>query len=274
MSLKASYSAEADIPAEHKALYKQEGTAWVLDVADMVPSSKLDQFRENNRTLARERDEVLKPALAAFQAIGTVDDFKHLHEIRDQLDESKLIRSNKLDEAVEKRVAAMRDDYEKKLKAATEKTAELKARFAVEKIDKEIMAAATKLGARPTALEDIVNRLRNRIKMDDDGKVITFMPDGVTRYYGKSGDAAATPEELLLELQPNTPHLWEENRGLQSEPGKQQTTSATQRTGTYTGPNPWKKESRNLTTAMKLTKEQPDLAKRLRAEAGVVEVGA
>jgi hypothetical protein len=272
MSLKASYPNETEIPEALKPHYKQEGTAWVLDADGMVPESKLIEYRNTNIDVLRDRDQVIKPKLAAFEDIGTAEDFKHLKDIRDQLDEGKLVRSGKLDEAVAKRVEAMKEDYEKKLRKAEEKTAEIKARFAVEKIDKEIMAAATKLGAKPTALEDIVARLRNRIKLDDDGKVITFMPDGVTRYYGKSGNEAATSEELVLELQPNTPHLFEENAGLHSEPGKRQ--AAPPRTGAFQGPNPWKRESHNLTLRMKIAKENPELAKRLRAEAGIAEVGA
>jgi hypothetical protein len=272
MSLKPEYNTDADIPAEHKAFYKQEGTKWLLDVeGDLVPAATAESYRAKNIELMKERDNVIKPALRAYEDVGTLDDFRHLKNIRDQLDESKLVRSNKLDEAVEKRVATMRDEYEKKLKKETEKATEIKARYAIEKIDKEIISVATKLGAKPTALEDIVARLRNRVKMDDDGKVITFMADGVTRYYGKSGDTAASMEELVTELQPNTPHLFEDNRGLQTEPGKQTTSP---RPGGFSGANPWKKESHNLTMRMKIAKENPELAKKLRAEAGVVEIGA
>lgn len=269
MSLKASYPNEADVPADLKSLYKHEGSEWILDVEGMVPQAKLDEFRDNNRRLARERDEQLKPSLKAFQDIGTVEDFQHLKSISDQLDEAKLIRSNKLEEAVEKRVSAMRSEFEKRVEKEQTAAKDLTAQLEVMKIDNVATQEAMKLGARPSALPDIVARIRNRFKYEE-GKVVGYKADGTGREYSpKTGDGI-TINEVLNELTSSAPHLWEDNRGLQTEPGKQ---TAAPRPGVFSGPNPWKKETHNLTQRMKIAKENPELAKRLRAEAGVVEVG-
>src|SRR6266446_8840014 len=105
MPLKAAYKTADEIPQEHKALYKEDGTeGFVLDVEGMEPSTRIEEFRRTNISLQKERDEQLKPLLKKYQDVGTIEDFQHLKNISDQLDEGKLIRSGKLEEAVEKRM--------------------------------------------------------------------------------------------------------------------------------------------------------------------------
>jgi len=269
MALKAIYASEAELPAELKAHYKAtDGGKFILDIEGNEFSGweRIEEFRNNNRRLKTENDDRLS-ALKGFEDVGTLEDFKHLKDIRDQLDESKLIRSNKLDEAVGKRVETMKAEHEKELKKIADARDKLNERLSVMMIDDATIKEAIKLGARESALEDIVARMHNRFRVED-GKLVGFKPDG-SKDYGKSGEGV-TILEVLEQIRPGTPHLWKENTGAGGEPGK---TSPT-RTGVYTGPNPWKKETSNLTKRMDIERKDPQLAKRLREEAGIVRVPA
>jgi hypothetical protein len=270
MSLKGVYQAESDIPSEQKQFYKQDGSTWVLDVeGGMIPEATMQEYRNRNIELLKERDNNLMPSLRSYQQLGTLEEFKHLTEISAQLDEGKLIRSGKLEEAVDKRMDGVKKEHQKQLDTVTAENKRMQEKLSSLLIDTATMEAATKLGAKPTAIPDIVARMRGQFKVED-GKPICYKPNG-ERDYGKSGDGA-TISEKLEELIPNAPHLFEENRGLNSEPAKGNSTRPA--SGNYGSVNPWKKESQNLSMRMKIAKENPELAKKLRAEAGVVEIGA
>jgi hypothetical protein len=271
MSLKGVYQSESDIPAEQKAFYKPDGSTWVLDVeGGMIPEATMQEYRNRNIELLKERDNTLMPQLRSYQQLGTVDEFKHLTEISAQLDEGKLVRSGKLEEAVDKRLDGVKKEHQKQLESITNERNRMQEKLSSLLIDNATMAAATKLGAKSTAIPDIIARMRNLFKVED-GKEVCYKPNG-ERDYGKSGDGA-TISEKVEELMPNAPHLFEENKGLQTEPTKH-AAGPRPGTGAFGNVNPWKKESHNLTLRMRIAKENPELAKKLRAEAGVVEVGA
>ena len=60
MALKFKFKTKEEIPAEHLPLYAEREGAWVLDVDGAVEKTKLDEFRNNNVELAKERDELKK----------------------------------------------------------------------------------------------------------------------------------------------------------------------------------------------------------------------
>lgn len=60
MPLKYKCKTKDEIPAEHLPLYAEREGAWVLDVDGAVEKSKLDEFRNNNVALAKERDDLKK----------------------------------------------------------------------------------------------------------------------------------------------------------------------------------------------------------------------
>ena len=278
MPLKALIKTAEEIPVELKEYYKQDGTnGYVIDVEGMEPATRVEEFRTNNRNLNRELNEEVKPKLKKYEDVGTAEDFQHLKDISSQLDEGKLVRSGKLEEAVEARLTKVKDEHAKELNKEKGRAEALQRQLSSMMIDNATMEAATKLGAKDTALTDIVARMRSMFRVEE-GKLVCYGPNG-ERDYGTSGQGA-TIEEKLTELMPKAPHLFKENQGGGGEGGgggsehhKQQGGggSGGGGGGRYNGPNPWKPETRNLTLRMKLTKDQPALAKRLRAEAGVRE---
>lgn len=60
MALKFKLKTKEEIPAEHLPLYAERDGAWILDVEGAVEKTKLDEFRNTNVALLKERDELKK----------------------------------------------------------------------------------------------------------------------------------------------------------------------------------------------------------------------
>jgi hypothetical protein len=58
MALKFKYTAKDQIPAEQAGLYIERDGAFVLDAEGVVEKAKLDEFRQTNIALSKERDEL------------------------------------------------------------------------------------------------------------------------------------------------------------------------------------------------------------------------
>ena len=58
MALKYKFKSKEEVPAEHLTLYTERDGAWVLDVEGAVEKAKLDEFRNTNIALSKERDEL------------------------------------------------------------------------------------------------------------------------------------------------------------------------------------------------------------------------
>jgi hypothetical protein len=58
MPLKYKCKTKDEIPAEHPPLYAEREGAWVLDVDGAVEKTKLDEFRNTNVALIKERDDL------------------------------------------------------------------------------------------------------------------------------------------------------------------------------------------------------------------------
>lgn len=268
MALKYSYASEADVPADNKALYKQSGSEWILD----IEGDPVADYRSRNIRLQQERDKDLMPVINAYKDLGTIEDLKKLVEIKGDLDVSKLVRSNKVDEAVEKRLEGVKAEHIKEITKEKERADKAQARLEILMIDNEAMAVATKMGAKDTAMKDIVRRIRDRFKVED-GKLVGYKPNG-EKDYGKSGDGLTMMEAMEFE-KADGPHNFVENQGLQSDATKG---SPATTKGHFTGTNPWKPEEKNkagnLGERMRISREDPALAKRLRKEAGLTEMPA
>ena len=58
MALKFKYKTREEVPAETLVLYAEREGAWVLDVDGAVEKTKLDEFRNTNVSLLKERDDL------------------------------------------------------------------------------------------------------------------------------------------------------------------------------------------------------------------------
>jgi hypothetical protein len=129
-------------------------------------------------------------------------------------EETKLIAAGQIDQVVEKRVAAMREDMEKKLKVATDQVAKsdaFAARFRQRVLADAIRDAALKGGIEPTAADDAILRGSLVFQVDEEGNPVA-LKDGAP-IIGKDGKTPLTPAEWVEGLREKAPHLWPKAAG-------------------------------------------------------------
>jgi hypothetical protein len=239
MALKNKYASVGEIPAELKSFYVERDGAWLLD------SERNEELRQTNITVMKERDALLK----RFEGIDP-DAVRQLAAEKARLEEEQRLKDGKFQEVLADKlkaavgpVAAERDALNGKLSALL--------------IDQAVVTEATKRGLRPTAIPDATARARATFKLVG-GAPQAFNGESVRT--GKDGVSPMTLAEWVDALVGDAPHLFEANAGG----GAVGSGSRGAATGVA---NPFRKESWNVTEQMKLQKNDPALAARLKASA-------
>jgi hypothetical protein len=257
MALKFKFKTREEIPAEHQTLYVERDGAWHLDAEGVVEKSKLDEFRNSNVSLLKERDELKQ----RFEGIDP-DEVRKLAEEKRKLE--LLAQGHKPEEVekiVEGRIKTLRGELEKQISSLTTERDALNGRLTAIQIDQGVITTATKRGLRPTAIPDITSRARTIFKLVN-GAPRAFEADGQTVRYGKDGVTPMTLEEWVDTQVSDAPHLFESNAG-----GGAASNGSGGAGGNRSVKNPFRKETWNLTEQMKLQKTDPALAARLKAAA-------
>jgi hypothetical protein len=256
--MKFTYDNEADIPAELKAYYaKGSDGKWHLQCDGAVSRVALNEFRDKNVELQKE----IKELKEKFQDIDP-EKAKELLKIENDLKAGKLTKDGKtVEQIVEERVGEMRKTLEKKAADALAQNEKLNGELSTLRINDAVLRAATAKGLRETAADDIIARARTTFRLVD-GQARAF-EEGDKPRYNKQGQAYGIEDFVEEQLQ-KAAHLFKENSGT----GAGNTTGAGAGNGAGTV-NPWKKETKSLTLQGKILKENPQLATRMAAEAGV-----
>jgi len=249
------------------ALYVEKeanGTKYyLLDVDGAVDKSQLDEFRTNNVNLKRQ----LADATAKFDGIDP-DEVKKLKEAvgglaADEIPE--LLKKGKdVEKVVEGRTAAMKTTYEKQILTVTSERDKLQSQLAELSINQAVLAEATKIGLRPTAQIDATYRARQVFRLNAAGVPTAYEADGKTIIYGQD-TKELTIKEWCEGLKTAAPHLFEESKGAGSSGGSGGN-------GGGAVQNPFMKGTPhyNVTKQGQLRKENPALARKYAAEAGIV----
>ena len=254
MKLKAIYQNSNEIPEGAAPFYEERDGSWHLSVEGMVHKAKLEEFRTNNIELARERDD-LRQKLEGID----LDEYRDLKSRADDIKAEKLLKKGDVDALIAERTGEMKREHEKALKKLQQTADEATASLSRVMIDQALVAAGSKHHVRPEAIEDLAAR----------GRGVFRLEDGAPRAYGQDGkpiyDGNAEPltiDQYVEQLARKAPHLFEPSTGTGGALGNG--TAGT----SPTGRNPWKKETWNLTEQGKIIKQDPAMAKRLRATAG------
>jgi hypothetical protein len=121
------------------------------------------------------------------------------------------------------------------------------------------MDAATRRGLRASAAPDLQARARGVFRLVD-GVPVAFEPDGQTVRKGKDGSSPMTLDEWVSGLATEAPHLFESNAGGGA--------SGNGTGGVGGARNPFRKgPDWNLTEQMRLLRNNPGLAERMKAGA-------
>lgn len=130
-------------------------------------------------------------------------------------EEAALIAKGDIDTVLSKRTERMQADFSKKLQGSEDVIAQLNAKaakLAAGKVSGALTQAASKSGALPEAMEDIVLRGQGQgWTINDDGDVVA-MKDGEV-VLGKDGRLPLTPSEWAEGLRDSAPHLWPKAQG-------------------------------------------------------------
>ena len=110
MALKFKFKTKDEIPAEHLPHYAEREGAWVLDVDGAVEKSKLDEFRNSNVSLIKERDDLKK----RYEGIDP-DAVKALADEKRQLEEAQQLKAGEVEKVVENRIKGVKADLEKQI---------------------------------------------------------------------------------------------------------------------------------------------------------------
>lgn len=251
--LKFSYPTEAEVPAALKPYFKkQEDGTFQIEIEGAVPVAKLAEFRENNRTLKAENDKFK----ADFEGVDPAE-FKKLKSRAELVEDGKLVGADKIEEKIAARVAAMKAENDKSVAELTKARDAAEAQVANFMIDGELRRAGTELGVLDTAFDDVILRGKTTFRMVD-GKPTAFGADGKEIYSPSKGEALSV-REYVEGLAKTAPHLFKASSGSGSEGSKNPGTGSD---------NPWKEGQINLTKQMEITRANPSLAAKLKAEAG------
>lgn len=275
MPLRYKYKKKDEVPKEHEALYvekteKKDGAdvpIWTLDVEGAVDADRLQEFRSNNIKLTKEFDAYKE----RFEGIDP-EEFSTLKESVGSLKPAEvrdlLKKGTDVEKLVTERTKQMQADNKKALDAKTAELEKTRARLTQVEINQATVAEATKRGLKPTAILDITARAQMIFRLSDDGKVLAYEADGKTPRYGKDGLTPLTISEWLDVQVTEAPHLFEASGGGGAGPGAGG--GAGGGSGGVKG-NPWKRGTPefNLTHQITIAKTNPQLAARLKAEAGV-----
>ena len=256
MGLKFKFKTKEEVPAEHLSLYTERDGAWVLDVDGAVEKSRLDEFRNNNIALAKERDELKQ----RFDGIDP-EQVRALAVEKQKLEEAAQLKAGEVEKVIEARVKATRGELDKQVSAITSERDALNARLVAIQIDQGVIAVASKRGLRASAMPDITARARGVFRLVN-GVPTAFEVDGKTVRAGKDGATPMTLEEWVDAQVSEAPHLFESNAG-----GGAAGNGSGGAGNKVPVKNPFKRETWNLTEQMKIQKSDPQLAARLRAAA-------
>jgi hypothetical protein len=197
-------------------------------IADAVEKaiSPIRQNRDDILVEKRKVKESLDLLQSQIDSLGGSDGLKNLLEVRERLSKDemgKLLADGKHDEWFDRRAAAMRRDFENKLKSATDQ-AEIAAKerdlarthYANEKIDTTVMQAATKAGIVDTAVDDVLLRAKNSFTFDPRAGVCMKDQDGQI-ILGKDGKSPKGVSEWLDEMKDKARHWFAGSRGAGAE---------------------------------------------------------
>jgi len=255
MALKFKFKTKDEIPAELAGHYVERDGGWVLDADGAAEKSKLDEFRNSNVALMKERDDLKK----RFEGIDP-EAVRKLAEEKQRLEDDQRVKAGEFDKVLDGRLKAAKTEWDKQLATVSSERDTLVVRLTAIQIEQGVTEAATKRGLRATAIPDITARARTVFKLVN-GVPTAFDSDGQIVRPGKDGVKPMTLEEWVDTQVSEAPHLFESNAGGGAAG------NGSGGAGSRSVKNPFRKESWNLTEQMKLQRNDPQLAARLKAAA-------
>lgn len=213
------------VPDEFKAIAKAvEGSDGKVTI-NVVPKTTVDEFRDKNIALSKERDGLVEKVTALGSIVGDDPEVftKSLEEMRattQRVKDGELKETRQIEEALAKRTDEMRKDYERQIQVVGKDLAAWRTKHdAVDVNYKRALVASTikdacvasESGVEPKAIDDIISYGHNTWRVDDHGRVTPF--DGDAPMIGSDGVNSLSPKEWLAKLKEVKPFFFKPTQG-------------------------------------------------------------
>jgi hypothetical protein len=214
-----------DVPEELQPFAKEVEGGDGNVVVNVVAQEKLNEFRDNNIAVLKERDELKTKNSTLEGIVGDdtdkfTDKLEELRSLEQRVKDGQLSDSTDIEEAIQKRTSQVIDNYDEQIKKVREesalwrgKAAEKEALLRQKDVERAITDAvlSPNSGARTDALPDILTRAFKVFSVED-GKVLR--KDGESTVYGSDGISPLTPLEwLTTDLKGQASYLFKDSSG-------------------------------------------------------------
>ena len=210
------------IPDALRTYAKAEGDKVQIN---LVPQDKMDEFRETNISLVKERDELKKAVEVLSPIVGEdptafTNELTELRATSQRVKDGQLTDSRRIEEEVIRRTEDMKKVLEDQIRAAQKEGALWKTKAGeIESTHKRTLVSTAikdaiidpELGVQPSAVRDILSRAADVWRAQDDGRVLAFQGD--LQLYGADGGSPLTPKEWIMKLKDEAPHMFKGTHG-------------------------------------------------------------
>jgi len=206
MVLVASYATQAEIPEGLKSEYKEKDGVWVLD--GFVQSTKLDEFRTNNRELVSEREE-LKTQLLKFKDI---DPTKYAEAVKGLQD----LENSRLAEAGEWKVleANLNQRHADEIKTEKARAIEIQNGWNKERIANQTAMTIMKYAIPAEGnMKYIQADIQSVSSIDPESGQVVFLNDKGLKIMNEAGDEPLTMDEYLTKQYIPKSNLFKKSEG-------------------------------------------------------------
>lgn len=218
-----TYQTKDAIPEGLREFAKEANGSFTVSV---VPKVKLDEFRENNLTMARERDALKDKVTVFTELLG--DDLTKAREAvagykatSQQVNDGKLKGTDQIEAAVTQRMAEKTKALEDQIAASAQRLNEAlgvakdyEVKFKRSTVDREITNAVLHpdSGVNPAALADILTRAYGFFSVEGpEGRLVARQGDAIV--YGTDGVSPMPPKEWLAKVLEQAPYLGKQSAG-------------------------------------------------------------
>lgn len=267
MTIKASYTAQDEIPEPFRPLFEErDGGFHLTRIEGLVTTADVQRVKtalDSERNQHKSTKEQLKGLLGERK-------LEEVQAMLDKLPELEAAAAGKLDEGklnelVEGRLRTRTAPLEREKQQLLTKAQELeqlvetfKQRETQRAIGDAVRSAALKAKVLDTAQEDVLLLAERVFEVTEEGKV-------VARDGAPGAQPGLSPEAWLMDMQTKRPHWWPASSGGGARGGSG---------GPGGGANPWSADGWNMTEQMRLYRENPQRADQLAKAAGTTIGGA
>lgn len=270
MGLRSVYEKLDDIEEKYRDLYKEKDGKYVIDTIDgLYPETEVKRLRTENSNFRVKNKEVTEK----LAKLGERDIDEVLAEL-DKIEEYKTAASSKSEDKTKlvselselkvthSKVSKEFNKAQERLSALEKENQALKHARDTAFLHDAIRAAALDAKVLEGAVEDALVLAERMFEVVHDPE--TGQPVEVRTKDGVGVTPGDSPKDWFGEIQPKRSHWWGPSQG---------TGSRGNGSGNSVTVNPYKRKSFNPDAQAELYRKDPELARRLAAEAGSIPMG-